>query len=147
MAKSFEELELWLHSQIKTPRYDLVICSQMSHHFHQDIPCLPEEEHNYFWNQYLAACTNASSYSFLDLRDTHISDLHWKLNRDSSELTLWPIQKTNSYSFHGPGGKCFLTELSFDEEEQLSIFLKMLSDFGFVEQDCGTHTEYRKPKT
>ena len=146
MTESFEELELWLHSQIKTPRYDLVICFQMSHHFHQVIPCLPEKEHNCFWNQYLDACTNTSLYSFLDLRDTHISDLHWKLDIDKCELTLWPTQRTNTYSYHGPGGNCLLTRLSFEEEAQLRIFLKMLSDFGFVEQDCGTHNEYRKPK-
>ena len=153
---SQNELESWLKSKSRFPRYTLSLLWNERTRDKEiaetilTVAGLEEDDYQLFWKNYLSYVSNTNVYDFLRSPSAEITDLHWTLTKNKRQFRLWPKEHGNVDRDHVDScGRYVLAEIEFipNDISACRDFIKILTENGFVEQDCGTHNEYRKPKT
>ena len=128
------------------------------------IPESSDEEHLCFWKNFLTLLDypifdyrlESEGYDndpFFNPDGIQITDPHWTLT-NCEELQLW-LNEHETVGYGEKETRFYVCSLTFRRERfssnitpcfYLNNFLTMLKEFGFEEEKCGTHTEFRKPK-
>ena len=161
-----ESLDQYFDQSIKTyPRYGLsLLPNDKAPSFKTSLVSqLNDQEHILFWKTLLRLLDfpifdykkDGRSKSEVSVypNGIPITDPHWTLTDDREQLRLWVNQHGYVERNHIDScGSFYICSLYFHHyhpipaSTRLNNFLDILKDFGFEEQKCSTHTEFRKPK-